>query len=96
MKFEVFVLQLNANVTETLLQDYYNENTVVDLNQIGFKIAFAVQNEDTNLGYDDPTYVQWVATMMTNSTGDKVYTNLKTHKCTDNDYSSFFPPSIND
>ena len=47
MKFEVFALQLNANLTETLLPDYYNENTVVDLNQIGFKIAFAVQNEET-------------------------------------------------
>ena len=47
MKFEVFALRLNANVTETLLQDYYNDKTVVDLNQIGFKIAFAVQNEET-------------------------------------------------
>ena len=47
MKFEVFALRLNANVTETLLQDYYNDKTVVDLNQIGFKIAFAVQNENT-------------------------------------------------
>ena len=59
MKFEVLALQLNANVSEALLQDFYNDTYVVDFNTIGFKMAFAIENDVTNLGYDDPTYVQW-------------------------------------
>ena len=66
MKFELFYQQ-NANVTETLLQNYYNDSYVVDLNAIWFQIAFAVHNGVTGFGYNDLTYVQWKAWMKSNA-----------------------------
>ena len=51
------------------MQNYYYDFYVVDLNAIGFKIAFAVENFFNRLGYDDPTYVQWKVGMITKNGG---------------------------
>ena len=63
---------------------------------MGFKIAFCVQGYTSETpGKDDPNYVRWVVqlTQSTGGDGAENATPLKFHKCTDQDYDSFYPPA---
>ena len=78
----------------SLLDGYFDSSYVVKFDDIGFKVAFAVeQYDDSRAGKDDLNYVAWTV-QLTRSIG-KIETDypLKYHKCTDADYESFYKPA---
>lgn len=93
-KFRGLLTYNNPNITTTVLQQYYDSTYVLNFKDHDVKVAFAVESyDDQRIGKDDPNYVQWVV-QLTRIIG-KVETDfpLKFHKCTEQDYESFFPPS---
>lgn len=74
------------------MADAFDSVDFIELQQIGFKIAFTVMDFKTKEILDDPSYVQWnvymhEATDFERNTPKKM---LAYHKCTEEDYDSFF------
>ena len=65
----------------------------LNFNKIGFKVAFFVQGYMDNLPKDDPNFVRWVIQLNECDACDNpTPIDLTFHKCTDEDYDSFYPP----
>ena len=73
-------------------ENYYQSREGIDFVERNLKIAFTI--EDTygdKKQKNDPRYVKWIVTYEGLLDG-KLYTKMKTlHKCTDEEYDSFYP-----
>jgi hypothetical protein len=49
----------NTNVTEAYLQNYFDSSYQIALDQIDFKMGFAVIGYFDQIPKDDPLYVEW-------------------------------------
>lgn len=67
------------------------------MDSLGFKIAFGMADFWTEEGLDDPDYIRWVVQL---ATGQDQRTEsvreLGIHKCTQDDWETFYPPSKED
>ena len=67
---------------------------MINLKDIGFNIAFGVNDYKIGTVLDNRDFVQWVVQL-------NIYKNQKSiqkipvpfHKCTDEDYDNFYPPA---
>lgn len=67
---------------------------MADLNQLGFKIAFAVENYNEKFELHDPNYVEWKVSMKSNKNGTvTTHATINTHLCTDDDFNGFYKPA---
>lgn len=65
----------------------YDASDVVDLNAIGFKIAFGVGDFLTGESLDDPNFVNWEVKLIEGLKQKQLNsTQVNFHKCTDNDW----------
>ena len=96
-KGQIFLFKENPTIQEATFSNYYDKNYQVNLKDLGFKIAFGVNDYKTGEPYDDPNYVKWVVRMndYVNQRSIKKI-DVKFHKCTEADYESFYPPNPND
>lgn len=92
--FSQMITHSNPLITIATIQNYFDSTNVVNFDNFGFKVAFFVQGYIDNEPKDDPDKVQWVIQLNTckGCNGYPVATNLTTHKCTDADFDSFYPP----
>lgn len=65
----------------------------MNFNHTGLKIAFAVEDYVNRTGLDDPNYVIWDVRIKKSLNNIVTVEPLKIHKCTDEDFDSFYPPS---
>lgn len=66
----------------------------MNLTDIGVKLAFGVVDYETGKSFDDPNFIKWTVTISNFKEGKRVnQTLLKYHKCTAEDYASFYPPT---
>ena len=89
-------MRANPNINSILIPDNFDSSHTVDFHDVGFKLAFSV--EQFNAPYqarDDPSYVSWNVRLKSGIKGVTTITPLKYHKCTDADYDSFSPPKPN-
>ena len=72
----------------------FDPSYVVNTKDIGFKFAWGIETTYNPQPKFDSNYVQWVAEMPINNDDTIGHSRLlKFHKCTDDDYDSFYPPS---
>ena len=93
-RFQIFYFRSNPNVNVSSQMNYFDRSYEVDYKDIGFKLAFSVNDFATGVALDDPNFVRWtvsISTWLNQKRIDNVY--LSFHKCTDDDYNSFYPPS---
>lgn len=93
IRLEILLQRKNPSIMEATTLGYYDESEVITPDEIGFKIAFAVEGYTDRVGKDDPEYVEWVVQMTQNVGGVQEIFPLATHKCTSADYDSFFEPA---
>ena len=74
------------------MQQYYDSKFHVNLEEIDFKIAWAVESYADGSARDDPNYVQWVVQLTTSISGNKTVRPLTYHRCTDADFDEFYEP----
>ena len=67
--------------------DYENP---INLNAIGFRVAFAWYEPETR-PRDDPAYIKNYATYIQVKDNVRTETLLPLHKCTEEDFAEFFP-----
>ena len=75
-----------------MVPDSFDSVDFVELDEIGFKIAFTVMNFKTREVLDNPAYVQWNVYMHERDffESEKPKRALGYRKCTDEDFASFF------
>ncbi len=87
------IVHNNPLITIADIQNYYDSSMKLNFKDIGFKVAFFVQGYMDNEPKDDPNYIQWVIQLNSCDACDSpTPINLTYHKCTDEDYDSFYPP----
>ena len=91
--FQAMIVHNNPLITIADIQNYYDSSMKLNFKDIGFKVAFFVQGYMDNEPKDDPNYIQWVIQLNSCDACDSpTPINLTYHKCTDEDYDSFYPP----
>ena len=94
-RLNALLLRANPQITVSTLQQYFDSSKIVNFDDIGFKVAFAVEQYDDNrAGKDDPNYVEWIVQLTQNIGKVETIFPLKFHKCTDEDYDSFYEPAL--
>ena len=63
LKFTHLVDKKNPLISELKLNNFYDYSTRVDMNEIGFKMAFTVEGYLDKKIKDDPKYVKLLARM---------------------------------
>ncbi len=58
-KFQILISRTNPTVTVAEMFNYFERSYEVDLNEIGFNLAFGVNDFATGKPLDDPNYVEW-------------------------------------
>ena len=66
-------------------------DVTVKVNEIGFRMAFSLENYLTRDTVDDPRYIKWLVRMYGRNNGEWYEEILPYHKCTPEDYSEFSP-----
>ena len=83
----------NPNIAELKESNFYDFNERVNLQDIGFQMAFTVEGYLDKKRKDDPRYVKLLARIYY-ITDDKEHEKiLSLHKCTDKDWSEFPEPA---
>ena len=96
-RLQTLIFHKNPVISLAKMQDNWDPSHKVDMTQLGFKVAFGVNHFRTLKALDDPNYVQWqvkLTTGLNQVQGNSTY--LKFHKCTPDDYKSFYPPRKSD
>ena len=83
----------NPLIAELKETNFYDFNTRINLNDIGYKMAFTVEGYLDGKIKDDPKYVKLLARMVYITDGEAHEKVLTLHKCTDKDWSSFDEPA---
>ena len=86
IRFSVLTSRKNPNINKFELFNYYENIDSVDLQEIGFKFAFTVENYMTGERRDDPRYVKWIVRIFGKDDGTPYEKVLDTYKCTEEDY----------
>ena len=83
----------NPLIAELKETNFYDFNTRINLNEIGYKMAFTVEGYLDSKIKDDPKYVKLLARMVYITDGKAHEKVLTLHKCTDKDWSQFEEPA---
>lgn len=96
-RFMKLILRENPDIQIATISNFYDKDYTVNLSEIGFKLAFGVNDYKDGKPYDDPNYVKWTVRLNDYENQRSVNKqNIKFHKCTEADYDSFYPPGPND
>lgn len=93
-RFYFFINRTKPYITSIPVHKSDSDETV-DLNKINFQVAFGVRKIKQNLDREpihDPNYVEFVLFIQEhNKDREKIFTPIGYHKCTEEDYSKFYP-----
>ena len=81
----------NPNIGSFTKEDAFDFDDVLDLHDHDFKIAFAVEGFRSKDLKINPKFVKWVFRIYGKKEGKEYEQILPYHRCTDEDYDSFFP-----
>ena len=64
---------------------------MVNLNEIGFRFAFTIENYLTSKRKDDPRYIKWFARLLYRKDSKWGNKMIPFHRCTAEDFAEFNP-----
>ena len=82
IKLTHLVDKKNPLIAEMREKNFYDYNTRISLKEIGFKIAFSIENYLSSKIRDDPRYVKVLARVFYKIEGRQTEKILTLHKCT--------------
>ena len=96
-KGQIMLYKENPDIYVATFENFFEPSYEFKLEENGFKIAFGVNDYRTGQPYDDPNFVTWTVRLNEYVNQRSVSKkNVAFHKCTEQDYDSFYPPSEND
>ena len=93
LKLTHLIDKKNPLIAELKETNFYDFNTRVNFNDMGYKMAFTVEGYLDGKIKDDPRYVKLLARMFYITDGETHEKILSLHKCTEEDWSEFPEPA---
>ena len=91
LKFIDLIEKRNPQINIVTEQDVFNSDDLINLDEIGFKFAFTIENYLSNERRDDPAYVKYLVRYYTSKDGVESNRLLTYHKCNETDWIDFAP-----
>ena len=89
------VTRKNPTINDYVIPSYFHDLEYVNLDEIGFKVAFSFRNYSSLELIDDSRYVKWIVRKYGLQNGTDYEELVPYHKCTDADYAGFYPVAKN-
>ena len=83
----------NPTINDSKIDGHFGNSETVYLNEIGWKMAFSIENMGTRDAINDPRYVKWIVRVYEKHGEVLSEKHLPFHKCTPEDYGQFYPLS---
>ena len=94
LKFSVLYTRADPFINETSILDYYDRDDKLNLDEINFKFAFAIEGYyDEQNKYDTRYMKQYLRMTEKDVNGSVNATSVPYHICNDEDYEMFYPPT---
>ena len=91
LKLSHMLDKYNPNISEVKEKNFYDSSERLNLNDIGFRIAFAVEGYLDSKLRDDHRYVKYMARVFTKTNKVGSETFIPINKCTEDQISQFTP-----
>ena len=89
IKLNQLIIRNNPNINETHIPDHYTIEDRINLDDIGFRMAWSVEGNLDKKNKDDPKYVKWIVRLLGKENGTWYEKILPHHKCTEEDFAYF-------
>ena len=60
IKMQMLIYFENTTINQATMRDYFSKDKIVNLTDIGFKIAWSAMDYKHGFHLDNPEYVEWV------------------------------------
>ena len=87
IKLDQLLSKGNPNINYTNIDDYISPEERLDLNEIGFRMAWSVEGNLDKKNKNDSRYVKWMVRFYGKENGVKFEKFVPFHKCTEEDYA---------
>ena len=81
----------NPTVNDSKIDGYFPSSETVNLNEIGWRMAFSIENMETRKQIRDPRYVKWIVRLYKKHPEGLTEQHLPFHRCTTEDLAQFYP-----
>lgn len=88
IKFEQLATRNNPTISTAIIENEYDSTKQVNLNELNFRIAFAVKDTFSQETKHDPRYVKWFARLVSYDGEERELTH---RACTVQDFAEFSP-----
>ena len=92
-KLSQLLRRTNPDVSAVLFREEFSDKEIFDINAEGFRLAFTVENYNTNENKVDPRYLKWFVQHTYVIDGVSTAREIPYHKCTAEDMAQFHPGS---
>ena len=83
----------NPTVSQVLDKNVFDYNEKINLNEIGYRVAFSVEGYHSREMKDDPRYVKYLVRIFGKKEGVEYEKFIPYDKCTEEDWAEFPPPA---
>jgi hypothetical protein len=91
IRTKVLIFREELQMVKFEEDSYYDDSVKFNIKDQNHQIAFAVLKSDEGIFKEDANYVRWSVVATKNEDFRKTSRTIGFHKCTDDDYSNFFP-----
>ena len=81
----------NPNVSQFIKKNDLDFNDRLNLNEIGFRLAWSVEGYNSLVRKDDPRYVKYLVRLFRKENGKPYEQFIPYHDCTEEDWAQFAP-----
>ena len=83
----------NPTVSQVLEKNVFDYSEQINLNEIGYRIAFSIEGYHSREMKDDKRYVKYLVRIFGKTKGEEYEKFIPFHKCTEEDWAEFPPPA---
>ena len=80
-------------INDSNIDGFFDKSTTLNFNEIGWRMAFTIEDGFHTRRIQDSRYVKWIVRLLKTKDGIKSEKRLSYHRCTAEDYASFYPVS---
>ena len=87
IKFNHLINRENPNINKIDIEDYYSVEEVLNLTEIGFRVAWSVEGNLDKQNKIDSKYVKWLSRISGKKDGEWYQKIMPIHKCNEDDFT---------
>ena len=87
IKFDHLVNRENPNINVVEIEDHYDIEEVLNLTEIGFRLAWSVEGNLDKQNKNDSKYVKWLVRLLGKKDGEWYQKIMPIHNCNEDDWT---------